>query len=80
MPAGRKLRKENEISENGAAGGLSVKKEEVLHLAKERLSTLPDVRPDRIRKACLRAAQGFYDRPPVLSKIADRFLEEMGID
>lgn len=80
MPAGRKFRKENEMPENGAAGGLSAKKEEVLYLAKERLSILPDIRPDRIRKACLRVSQGFYDRPPVLSKIADRFLEEMGID
>jgi len=80
MPAGRKLIKENETSENGAADSLSVKKEEILHQAKERLFTLPDVRPDRIKKAALRAAQGFYDRPPVVSKIADRFLEEMGID
>ena len=78
MPAGKKSTKENEASENGATGGW--KKEEFIHEAKDRLAALPNVRPDRIRKACLRAAQGFYDRPPVLSKIADRFLEEMGID
>lgn len=79
MPAGRKFRKENEVPENGAPGGV-IQKEEFIHQAKDRLAGLPDVRPDRIRKACLRVSQGFYDRPPVVSKIADRFLEEMGID
>ncbi|MGH7198878.1 MAG: hypothetical protein ACREH5_09105 [Candidatus Omnitrophota bacterium] len=78
MPADRKLRKENGISANGA--GLPVQQEEVLHQAKERLSILPDIRLDRIRKACLRVSQGYYDRAPVIAKIADRFLEEMGID
>ncbi|MGH8003350.1 MAG: hypothetical protein ACRECJ_01310, partial [Limisphaerales bacterium] len=66
--------------ENGRPAGLAARKEGFIHQARERLSTLPDVRPDRIRKACLRVSQGFYDRPQVVAKIADRFLEEMGID
>jgi hypothetical protein len=76
MPVnGRKKQK----SENGTPVGV-VTREEVIHQAKERLSTLPDVRPERIQKALLRVSQGYYDRPAVVAKIADRFLEEMGID
>lgn len=53
---------------------------EFIHRVKERLSTLPDVRPERIRRAALRVSQGFYDRPQVVAKIAERFLEEMEFD
>ncbi|MGH8004188.1 MAG: hypothetical protein ACRECJ_05645, partial [Limisphaerales bacterium] len=71
MPVGGKKEKEN--LENGRLAGLAARKEEFIHQEKERLTGLPDVRPDRIRKACLRASQGFYDRPQVVAKIADRF-------
>jgi hypothetical protein len=47
--------------------------------ARERLSDLPDVRPEKIRDAEKRIKEGFYDRPEVMSKIVDRFPEEMGI-
>lgn len=76
MPVnGRKKQK----PENGTPVGV-VTREEFIHQAKERLSTLPDIRPERIQKALLRVSQGYYDRPQVVAKIADRFLEEMGID
>ncbi len=78
MPVGRK--KEKQHSENGTTVGVTTQKEEFIHQAKERLAGLPDIRPERIRKAALRVSQGFYDRPQVVAKIADRFLEEMGID
>lgn len=72
-------KRKKQASENGTAVSAAAG-EEIIHQAKERLSTLPDVRPERIRKALLRVSQGFYDRPQVAAKIADRFLEEMGID
>ncbi len=78
MPVDRKKVKQH--SENGTAVGVAAQKEEFIHRAKEQLAGLPDVRPERIRKAALRVSQGFYDRPQVVAKIADRFLEEMGID
>ena len=53
---------------------------EFIHRVKEQLSALPDVRPERIRRAALRVSQGFYDRPQVVAKIAERFLEEMEFD
>ena len=80
MPVGRKLRKEKTISQNGSPAPQPAGKEEFIDQARERLAALPDVRLDRIRKASLRVMQGFYDRPQVVEKIADRFLEEMGID
>ena len=76
MPVDRK-KKEKPNFQNGT---LAAQKDDFIQQTKERLAGLPDVRPDRIRKACLRVSQGFYDRPQVLAKIADRFLEEMGID
>ena len=79
MPVDRK-KKEKPNFQNGTPVGLAARKDEFIHQAKERLAGLPDVRPERIQKALLRVSQGFYDRPPVLAKIADRFLEEMGID
>ena len=78
MAVGRK--KEKPDFENATRVGRAAQKEEFIHEARERLAGLPDVRPDRIRKAALRVSQGFYDRPQVVAKIADRFLEEMGID
>ncbi len=77
MPVDRKTGKEN--FQNGTSAGAATQ-EAFIHQARERLAGLPDVRPERIRKACLRVSQGFYDRPQVVAKIADRFLEEMGID
>ncbi|MCI0405962.1 MAG: hypothetical protein L0Z48_01180 [candidate division Zixibacteria bacterium] len=78
MPVDRK-KKEKPNFENGTPVGLAAK-EGFTHQAKERLAGLPDVRPERVQKALLRVSQGFYDRPAVVAKIADRFLEEMGID
>ncbi len=78
MTVSRK-KKPSGVLDNGTSCAAVVKKEELISQARERLSDLPDVRPDRVKKASLRAAQGFYDRPQVISKIADRFLQEMGI-
>ncbi len=58
---------------------ISMDKEAWILAAKERLSDLPEVRPEKIREAEKRIEGGFYDRPEVVSKIVDRFLEEMGI-
>lgn len=57
----------------------SMDKEAWILAAKERLSDLPEVRPEKIREAEKRIEKGFYDRPEVVSKIVDRFLEEMGL-
>ncbi len=67
--------------QNPAAAGRSgtLDKEAWILAAKERLSDLPEVRPEKIRQAEKRIGEGFYDRPEVVSQIVDRFLEEMGI-
>lgn len=80
MTVGRK-KKGNGVLNNGASGFAAAQKDSFfLSTAKARLSSLSEVRPERVRKALERVSKGFYDRPAVVSKIADRFLEEMGID
>ena len=76
MPVGKNKKQE---TENGAPVTLA-EREEFVQRVKERLFSLPDVRPERIRKASFRVSQGYYDRPAVVAKIAGRILEEMGID
>ena len=67
--------------QNPPAGGRSsvMDKEAWILAAKERLSDLPEVRPEKIREAEKRIQEGFYDRPEVVTKIVNRFLEEMGL-
>ena len=45
----------------------------------QRLKDFPDVRPEKIAAAQKRIAEGFYEKPAVVEKIAERILEEMGV-
>ena len=52
---------------------------QAVNWAVQRLKDFPDVRLEKIGAAKRRIAEGFYERPEVVEKIAERILEEMGV-
>jgi hypothetical protein len=48
--------------------------EEVRKLLRAELAALPEVRDEKIREVSRRIRDGFYDRPEVLTEVANRIL------
>lgn len=76
----RRLKQKDNLAPTGGNPAAAVlEKDEIIRQAKRALSLFPDVRQDKIQKALERIARGYYERPEVRAKIADRLLDEMGI-